>query len=167
MSSKKKNVTKIEKINLKNKSDVILLIVFALLFILVITLLVFTLKKHNDNKKLKDMVVVPIVSEKLSSTISFDLPADTTDDIEYEFVVANYNDKGVATKKTNYNLLLDLNGIEADVKIYKNGELINLEDDIDKFILKPSDKQEDNYKVVVSDIRNTKEDAKINININS
>ncbi len=151
-------------------SDIILLLVLGSLIVLVVVLLLTAINKEKEKEDNFADLVVPVVEENSNSEFSIDLSALKGN--SYLIKVVNYKNKDqVNSKELSYDLEI-INENEVKIEVYKNQIKDNLATSnsgllIEKNILSSKQKQEDNYKIVVSSARKLTKDDLLTIRITS
>ena len=148
-------------------SDIFLLIIFGLLLALIVILTLNIMKRKDAANTEYSDLVIPVLKQKSSNEMSIDL--SQIDDKEYTIKVTNYRNDIINENEIRYSIEVE-NTNNISIEIYKNEIKKNLADDNGNFTIENNTlgakkKQEDIYKIIVTDQRklSTKDVLKINI----
>ena len=148
-------------------SDILLLIIFGvLLSIIVILSLSIMKKKEAANTEYSDLVI-PILKQKSTNKMFIDL--SQIENKEYSIKITNYRKDIINEDEISYAVEVE-NPNKISIEIYKNEIKKNLADDNGNFTignntLRSKIKQEDIYKIIVTDQRKLTSEDKLQLNI--
>ncbi len=163
----KKEVEETKKVTIdQEKALAVTLIILA---IIVVILLVIALVQKSSNKtKEQSHITIPVLEENVESRISINL-SELSESNEYVFIVSNYKDKDINKKVIDYDIEIT-NNDNVRVEIYKNdikNTVIDNDYEVEGNKLTKNKKQEDVYKLVITDTKNIKENSELIVEIDS
>ena len=150
-------------------SDILLLIVFGTLIALIVILALNIVKKKDDVTSEYSDLVIPILKQKSANKMSIDL--SQLENKEYTIKVTNYRNDIINDNEISYSVEVE-NTNKISIEIYKNEIKKNLADyngnfTIENNTLRAKQKQEDIYKIIVTDPRSLTSEDILKINITS
>ena len=150
-------------------SDILLLLIFGLLLALIVIMSLTIMKKKDDSSNEYSDLVIPILRKNSTNELSVDL--SKIEDKEYLIKITNYRNDTINQEEISYNVEIE-NKSEVSIEIYKNEYKKDLASDnanftIENNTLGTKKKQEDIYKIIVTDEKKLTSKNSLKINITS